>query len=168
MRSTLTRTCVRSYMCTNKYTHICTCMYVRVRTYITAYPQIYTSTTAKTTTKTKQKNKGIRTTTDVGITDQHCALIVIPLYITKAPTCFGSYVSSSGSVLYPCELPESPKWLCHRGVLLYCKCWWHVCTGCCSFVRYFVQLGAASGVHSPPTFTVHVYILMTQTFLTFR
>jgi hypothetical protein len=37
---------------------------------------------------------------------------------------------------------ESPKWLCHQDVPLYCKCWCPVCTGYCSFVRYFVQLSA--------------------------
>jgi hypothetical protein len=72
----------------------------------------------------------------MAIIDQHYALIIIPLFITQAPTCFGTYVPSSGSVLYPCELLESPKWMCHRDVPLYCECWWPVCTGCCSFVRY--------------------------------
>jgi hypothetical protein len=42
--------------------------------------------------------------------------LFIYLFITQAPTCFGTYVPSSGSVLYPCELLESPKWLCHRDV----------------------------------------------------
>jgi hypothetical protein len=37
------------------------------------------------------------------------------------------------------KLLESQKLLCHRDVPLYCKCWWPVCTGCCSFVRYFVR-----------------------------
>jgi hypothetical protein len=46
----------------------------------------------------------------------HHALIIIPLFITQTPTCFGTYVPSSGSVLYPCELLESPKWLCHQDV----------------------------------------------------
>jgi hypothetical protein len=41
--------------------------------------------------------------------DQHYALIIIPLFIIQAPTCFGTYVPSSGSVLYPSELLESPK-----------------------------------------------------------
>jgi hypothetical protein len=50
----------------------------------------------------------------LGIIDQHSALIIIPLFITPATTGFGTYVPSSGSVLYPCELLESPKWLCHR------------------------------------------------------
>jgi hypothetical protein len=27
-------------------------------------------------------------------------------------------------------------------VVMYCKCWWPVCTGCCSFVCYVVQLSA--------------------------
>jgi hypothetical protein len=36
-----------------------------------------------------------------GITHQHYALIIIPLFITQTPTCFGTYVPSSGSVLYP-------------------------------------------------------------------
>jgi hypothetical protein len=35
------------------------------------------------------------------VTDQHYELI-----ITQAPTCFDINVSSSGSVLYPCELLE--------------------------------------------------------------
>jgi hypothetical protein len=37
------------------------------------------------------------------IIDQHYALI-IPLFITQAPTCLDIYVPSSGSVVYPCEL----------------------------------------------------------------
>jgi hypothetical protein len=84
----------------------------------------------------------------VGVMNQHYALIIIPSFITQAPTCFGTYVPSSGSVFYRYELLVSPKWLCHPDVPLYCKCWWPVCTGCwwpvctgcCSFVRYFVQL----------------------------
>jgi hypothetical protein len=32
---------------------------------------------------------------DLGITDQHYALIISPLFITQAPTCFGTYVPSS-------------------------------------------------------------------------
>jgi hypothetical protein len=40
----------------------------------------------------------------LGITDQHYALIITPLFITQAPACFGTYVPSSGSVLYPYEL----------------------------------------------------------------
>jgi hypothetical protein len=76
----------------------------------------------------------------LGIKDQHYAMIIAPLFITQAPTRFGTYVPSSGGVLYACELLESLKWLCQRDVPMYCKCWWPVCTGCCSFVRYFVQL----------------------------
>jgi hypothetical protein len=105
------------------------------------------------------------------VIDQHYALIIIPLFITQAPTCFGTYVPSSRSVLYPCELFASPKWLCHRDVPMYCKCWWPVCTGCCSFVRYFVQLSAARTKlqHSVHTgHHVHGYIPMTQTFRTFK
>jgi hypothetical protein len=41
---------------------------------------------------------------DMGITDQHYALIIIPLFITLASTCFGTYVPSSRSVLYPDEI----------------------------------------------------------------
>jgi hypothetical protein len=37
----------------------------------------------------------------LGIIDQHYALIIIPLFITLAPTCFGTCVPSSESVLYP-------------------------------------------------------------------
>jgi hypothetical protein len=80
-------------------------------------------------------NQSSKIRINLGITDQRYALIIISLFITQAPTCFGTYVPSSGSVLYPCELLENPKWLCHRDVPLYCKCWWPVCTGCCSFVR---------------------------------
>jgi hypothetical protein len=29
---------------------------------------------------------------------------IVPVFITQAPTCFDTYVSSSGSVLYTCEL----------------------------------------------------------------
>jgi hypothetical protein len=38
------------------------------------------------------------------------------LFITQASACFGTYVPSSGNVLCPCELVETPKWLCHRDV----------------------------------------------------
>jgi hypothetical protein len=48
----------------------------------------------------------------LGIIDQHCALIITPLFITVAPTCFGTFMPSSGSVLYPYELFERQKWLC--------------------------------------------------------
>jgi hypothetical protein len=48
----------------------------------------------------------------VGITDQHYALIITPLLITQATTCFGTYMPSSGSVLYPSELLERQKLLC--------------------------------------------------------
>jgi hypothetical protein len=34
----------------------------------------------------------------LGVTGQHCALIIIPLSDTQAPTCFGIHVSSSGSL----------------------------------------------------------------------
>jgi hypothetical protein len=34
----------------------------------------------------------------VGITDQHYALIIIPVFNTQAPTYFGTYVPSSGIV----------------------------------------------------------------------
>jgi hypothetical protein len=44
-----------------------------------------------------------------GITDQHYALIITSLFITQAPTCFDTYVPSSGSVLYPCELLKVRK-----------------------------------------------------------
>jgi hypothetical protein len=53
----------------------------------------------------------------VGTTDQHCAPIIIPIFITQAPTCFGTYVPSSGSVLYPSGLLDIPKWLCCSHVL---------------------------------------------------
>jgi hypothetical protein len=29
-------------------------------------------------------------------------------------------------------------------VVMYCKCWWPVCTGCCSVVRYVVQLSSCT------------------------
>jgi hypothetical protein len=38
--------------------------------------------------------------------DEHYALIIIPLIIIQAPTCFGTYVPSSGSVIFHCELLE--------------------------------------------------------------
>jgi hypothetical protein len=41
-----------------------------------------------------QRIKGAK----LGMTDQHYALI-IPLFITQAPTCFSTYVPSSGSIL---------------------------------------------------------------------
>jgi hypothetical protein len=75
----------------------------------------------------------IRCVVWLGITDQHCALIVTPLFITQAATCFGIHMPSSGSVLYPCELLEGRNGYV---VVMYCKCWWAVCTGC-SFVRYY-------------------------------
>jgi hypothetical protein len=48
---------------------------------------------------------------------QHNALIITPLFITPASTCFGAYMPSSGSVLYPYELLERQKWLCCSHVL---------------------------------------------------
>jgi hypothetical protein len=69
----------------------------------------------------------------LGITDQHYALITTPLFITQAPTCFGIHVPSSGSFLYPYELLERQNGYV---VVMYCKCWWPVCTGCCSFMCY--------------------------------
>jgi hypothetical protein len=51
------------------------------------------------------------------IIDQHYALIITPLFITQAPTCFGINMPSSGSVLYPYELLERQKWLCCSHVL---------------------------------------------------
>jgi hypothetical protein len=53
----------------------------------------------------------------LGIIDQHYALIITPLFITQAPACFGTYVPSSGSALYPYELLEKQKWLCCSHVL---------------------------------------------------
>jgi hypothetical protein len=44
-------------------------------------------------------------------------LIITPLFITPAPTCFGTYMSFSGSALYPYELLEMQKWLCCTHVL---------------------------------------------------
>jgi hypothetical protein len=38
----------------------------------------------------------------IAIIDQHYALIIIPLFITHTPTCFDTYVPSSGIVLYRC------------------------------------------------------------------
>jgi hypothetical protein len=41
----------------------------------------------------------------LGIIDHRYALIIIPLLIIiQAPTCFDTYVPSSESVFYPCEL----------------------------------------------------------------
>jgi hypothetical protein len=34
-------------------------------------------------------------------------------------------------------------------VVMYCKCCWPVCTGCCSFVRHFVQLSALQDYSIP-------------------
>jgi hypothetical protein len=99
------------------------------------------------------------------------ALIIIPLFITQAPTCFGTYVPASGSILYPCELLESPKWLCHRDVPLHCKCWWPVCTGCCSWCAQLDKVThetTTSCAHRPATFTVQGYIPMRQPFRTFK
>jgi hypothetical protein len=47
--------------------------------------------------------------------DQHYALIIIPLFIIQVPTRFGIYVSSSGSVVYPCELLEGLKMVVSSG-----------------------------------------------------
>jgi hypothetical protein len=41
---------------------------------------------------------------EFGIINQHYALNVTSLFITQAPTCFGTYMPFSGSVLYPSEL----------------------------------------------------------------
>jgi hypothetical protein len=40
----------------------------------------------------------------MSIIDQYYALIITPLFDTKAPTCFGIHVPSSGSSLCPYEL----------------------------------------------------------------
>jgi hypothetical protein len=53
----------------------------------------------------------------LSITDQRYALIITPLFIIQAPTCFGIHMSSSGSFLCPYELPELQKWLCCSHVL---------------------------------------------------
>jgi hypothetical protein len=53
-----------------------------------------------------------------GYNRQHHALIIIPLFITQAPTCFGTYVPSSGSVLHPCELLSSNYVPKHVGALV--------------------------------------------------
>jgi hypothetical protein len=53
----------------------------------------------------------------LGIIDQHFAVIITPLFSTPAPTCFGTYMPCSGSVLYPYELLERQKWLCCSHVL---------------------------------------------------
>jgi hypothetical protein len=79
----------------------------------------------------------------LGIIDQHYVLIIIPLFITQPPTCFGTYVPSSGSVLYTCELLENSKWLCHRDGPLYCKCWWPVCSeSVYQVARRWVEVGS--------------------------
>jgi hypothetical protein len=53
----------------------------------------------------------------LGIVDQHYALIITPLFITPAPTRFGTYMPSSGNVLYTYELVERQKWSCCNHVL---------------------------------------------------
>jgi hypothetical protein len=40
-------------------------------------------------------------TITLGVIHQHYALIIVSLFITQAAKCFGTYVLSSGSVLYP-------------------------------------------------------------------
>jgi hypothetical protein len=41
----------------------------------------------------------------VGTINKHYALIIIPLFIIiQAPTCFDTYVPSSGIVFYPSEI----------------------------------------------------------------
>jgi hypothetical protein len=56
----------------------------------------------------KKKASALAAETNVlyllGIIDKHYALIIIPLFVTQAPTCFDTYVPSSGCVIYPCEL----------------------------------------------------------------
>jgi hypothetical protein len=42
----------------------------------------------------------------LSIIDQRYALIIIPLFDTQAPTCFGIHVPSSGSFLCPFKLTE--------------------------------------------------------------
>jgi hypothetical protein len=39
--------------------------------------------------------------------DQHCALIITPLFDTQAATCFGIHEPSSGSFLRPYKLHEA-------------------------------------------------------------
>jgi hypothetical protein len=52
-----------------------------------------------------------KTLISLGIIDQHFELIITPIFITQAATCFGIHMPSSGSVLYPYELLERQKWL---------------------------------------------------------
>jgi hypothetical protein len=47
----------------------------------------------------------------MGVIDQHYALIITPLFITQAPTCFGIHMPSSGSVLFAYELLKRQKCL---------------------------------------------------------
>jgi hypothetical protein len=66
----------------------------------------------------------------LGIIDQHYALMITPLFITPASTCFGTYMPSSGSVLYSYELLERQKWLCCRHlqyitiIIIFINCKW--------------------------------------------
>jgi hypothetical protein len=75
----------------------------------------------------------------LGITYQHYAPIVIPLFITQAPTYFDTYVPSSG-IVFILVIYWKSKIVVSSGCTP--VLWMLVCTGCCGFMRYFVQLGA--------------------------
>jgi hypothetical protein len=99
----------------------------------------------------------------LGIIDQHYALIIIPLFIiTQAPTCFDTYVSSSGNVFYSCELLK---------VRNCCVIRMYPCTVNVGVHRmlWFRALLCAQldNIRCTPTFTVQRYIPMTQQFRTF-
>jgi hypothetical protein len=46
----------------------------------------------------------VKAVLSLSVIDQHNALMIIPLFNTQAPTCFGIHVPSSGSLLFPYEL----------------------------------------------------------------
>jgi hypothetical protein len=73
----------------------------------------------------------------LSIIDQHFALSYITfLFDTQAPTRFGIHVSSSGSFVCLCEFLKEEMFMLF---VMYCECWWPVCTGCCGFVCYVVH-----------------------------
>jgi hypothetical protein len=85
----------------------------------------------------------------LGIIDQRYALIITPLFITHAPTCYGIHMPSSGSVLYPYNLLERQNGYV---VVMYCKRWW-----LSAQLDNITHETTTTSAHRPPTFTVHDY-----------
>jgi hypothetical protein len=73
----------------------------------------------------------------LGIIDRHYSPIITLLYITPVSTCFGTYMPSSGSILYPYVCAQLDK-VTHQTT--------------------------TPGAHRPPTFTVDDYNITISAF----